>query len=83
MDDVYAAIGYGGLTANKVISRLKEEYRKNVKPDELPEYMEETVEQKRKTAAKCLPENGVIVKGINNCLIRISRCCNPVPVMIL
>jgi len=79
LDDVYAAIGYGGLTANKVISRLKEEYRKSVKPDELPEYMEETVEQKRKTAAKCLPENGVIVKGINNCLVRISRCCNPVP----
>jgi GTP pyrophosphokinase len=79
LDDIYAAIGYGALTANKVISRLKEEYRKSVKLDEITEYVSEAVEQKKKTVSKSLPENGVIVKGIKNCLVRISRCCNPVP----
>ncbi|HPD00606.1 MAG TPA: bifunctional (p)ppGpp synthetase/guanosine-3',5'-bis(diphosphate) 3'-pyrophosphohydrolase [Acetivibrio sp.] len=79
LDDIYAAIGYGALTANKVISRLKEEYRKSVKLDEITEFVSEAVEQKKKTASKSVPENGIIVKGIKNCLVRISRCCNPVP----
>ena len=78
LDDIYAAIGYGALTANKVISRLKEEYRKSVKLDEITKYVSEAVEQKKKTVSKSLPEK-VIVKGIKNCLVRISRCCNPVP----
>lgn len=81
LDDLYAAIGYGTLTANKVISRLKEEYRKTVKVEELAENIADTTkklkeEQKKK---KKLPENGVMVKGIENCLVRIAKCCNPVP----
>ncbi|MFZ5989809.1 MAG: RelA/SpoT family protein [Bacillota bacterium] len=80
LDDLYAAIGYGALTANKVISRLKEEYRKTVKAEELAEQMAETVMQpKNQPARKSVPENGIVVKGIDNCLVRISRCCNPVP----
>ena len=79
LDDIYAAIGYGAMTANRVISRLKEEYRKSIKLDEFTEHMAEAIEQKKKTVTKNLPENGVIVKGIKNCLVRISRCCNPVP----
>lgn len=79
LDDLYAAIGYGALTANKVISRLKEEYKKTIKADELAEQVAETVQQKNQTPRKSVPENGVVVKGIDNCLVRISRCCNPVP----
>jgi len=36
-------------------------------------------DKKVRIRAKKVPENGVIVKGIENCLVRISRCCNPVP----
>lgn len=80
MDDLYASIGYGGITANKVISRLKEEYKKTLKPEELEEQLLEAVaHQKADRRKKSLPENGIIVKGIDNCLVRISRCCNPVP----
>lgn len=79
LDDLYAAIGYGGLTAKKVISRLKEEYRKTIKTEELAEQMVETVNKKARQRRRTIPENGIVVKGIDNCLVRISRCCNPVP----
>ncbi|MDQ2087545.1 bifunctional (p)ppGpp synthetase/guanosine-3',5'-bis(diphosphate) 3'-pyrophosphohydrolase [Herbivorax sp. ANBcel31] len=80
IEDVYAAIGYGALTANKVISRLKEEYRKTIKSEELAKDMVKTVSKpKNQERRKSVPENGVVVKGLDNCLVRISRCCNPVP----
>lgn len=80
LEDLYAAVGYGGLTANKVISRLKDEYRKTVKVEDIAEQMTEaTLQNKLQQRKKTVPENGVVVKGIENCLVRISRCCNPVP----
>ncbi len=80
IEDLYAAIGYGAITANKVISRLKEEYRKNVKTEDITLQATENLSaQKLNNNRKSIPENGVVVKGIENCLVRISRCCNPVP----
>ena len=80
IDDLYAAVGYGALTVNKIISRLRENYRLAVKNAE-PEILEELAQsvanpptKKRRSAG-----NGVIVEGIDNCLVRLSRCCNPVP----
>ncbi len=78
VDDLYAAIGYGAITANKVISRLREEYRKNVKPEEQVETVQDAA-RKQEKKPRHTPEKGVIVKGIENCLVRLSRCCNPVP----
>ena len=82
-EDMFSAVGYGGISASKVVSRLKEEYRKTVKPDELDEVLEQEMlakqEKEKDKKRKSLPENGVIVKGIDNCLVRLSRCCNPVP----
>ncbi|MGE4284469.1 MAG: bifunctional (p)ppGpp synthetase/guanosine-3',5'-bis(diphosphate) 3'-pyrophosphohydrolase, partial [Clostridia bacterium] len=78
LDDLYANIGYGGIAASKVISRLREEHRKTVKPEPIelfPEEVEEYAGNKRKKQSN----NGIIVKGIDNCLVRLSRCCNPVP----
>jgi guanosine-3',5'-bis(diphosphate) 3'-pyrophosphohydrolase len=80
LDDLYAAVGYGAMTANKIISRLKEEYRKTLKAEDLAlQAAEAASAQKNNQKRKKTPENGVVVKGIENCLVRISRCCNPVP----
>jgi guanosine-3',5'-bis(diphosphate) 3'-pyrophosphohydrolase len=86
VDDLYAAIGFGGLATNQVLSRLCEEYRKSVKADESPAPIRQPVEhtnthkpsakqKKRNSCAGC----GVIVKGEENMLVRLSKCCNPVP----
>ncbi|MCX7710441.1 MAG: bifunctional (p)ppGpp synthetase/guanosine-3',5'-bis(diphosphate) 3'-pyrophosphohydrolase [Clostridia bacterium] len=80
LEDMYAGIGYGAITANKIISRLKEEYRKTVKPEDMDVNLLEPVPQQRgDRKKKSVPESGIVVKGIDNCLVRISRCCNPVP----
>ncbi len=72
-DDLYAAVGYGGITVNKVMSRLKEEYRLAHK-DDADALIPQTGVKKRSSSS-----NGIIVEGIDNCLVRLSRCCNPVP----
>lgn len=70
---MYASIGYGGLSAQKVILRLREEYarfRKSKKESE----PEQVVGKSKKTNY-----NGIEVEGIENCLVRLAGCCNPVP----
>ncbi|MBE7036076.1 MAG: bifunctional (p)ppGpp synthetase/guanosine-3',5'-bis(diphosphate) 3'-pyrophosphohydrolase [Ruminococcaceae bacterium] len=73
VDDLFAAVGYGGLAVNKVLSRVKEEYKLNQKSDKSSGTVQ-TAQKKRNVS-----NNGIIVEGIDNCLVRLSRCCNPVP----
>ncbi len=84
VDDVYAAIGYGGITATKTANRLRDELQKAHKQssartplDKLNEAAERRVEQKR--AQKPRAVQGVLVAGLDNCLIKFARCCTPVP----
>lgn len=80
MDDVYAMVGFGGISCPQVINRLVEEYRKNNKAEEalsnLPE-MTKPEEAPKKQAKSS--SNGVIVKGESGMLVRFARCCNPLP----
>jgi guanosine-3',5'-bis(diphosphate) 3'-pyrophosphohydrolase len=82
LEDTFSAVGYGGISSSKIVAKLKEEYRKT-KPEELEEEIEQELlakqEKEKEKKKKTLPENGVVVKGIENCLVRLSRCCNPVP----
>ena len=77
IDDMYASIGFGGISANKILARFLEEYNK--------EHEEEDFEQKIEELAKAKPQkqktskSGVVVKGIDNCLVKLSKCCNPLP----
>ncbi len=75
-DDMYSAIGFGGMPVNKVISRLKEEYRKDsATPDNiLP--VEISTQPKSKKSSN---SSGIVIEGIDSCLIRYAHCCNPVP----
>lgn len=79
VDDLYAAIALGAITAAKVISRYREEYRKSLPPEQQTHMLLEQIDKENKKRSKAVPESGVVVKGIDNCLVRLSRCCNPVP----
>lgn len=74
---MYASVGFGGISANKILARLLEEYNK--------EHEEADFEQKIEELAKSKPtkskpsKSGIIVKGIDNCLVKLSKCCNPLP----
>ena len=77
IEDMYSAVGFGAISPTKIIAKMLEIYKKD-NPDE---FIEETLEQlaKEKTR-KTKPSNvGIVVKGIDNCLVRLSKCCNPVP----
>ena len=78
LDQMYAAVGFGANTATKVIARMLIEYRKDHQENNIEKEIEKlTVEkQNKKTKAS---SNGIIVKGIDNCLVKLSRCCNPLP----
>ena len=101
VEDLYAAIGYGGLSAGKVIPRLRDEYIRSLPEDERhklgyrispsgqvvynPQPSPVLTEEAAKSATRAQKgkpthgDQGIIVKGIDNCLVRLSRCCSPVP----
>jgi len=76
-DDLFANLGYGGLNLTNLINKLKDEYKKlNAKAEPLVTIPTEAP-QKNKSSKN--HGDGIIVKGIENCLIRYSKCCSPVP----
>lgn len=82
IEDMYAAIGYGGVTASRAVNRVKEEYNRIIKPDRKSaiDKIEEAAERRNqhlKSQTKAV--HGVLVEGLDNCLIKFSRCCTPVP----
>ena len=77
-DDMFASIGFGAISPGKIITRLLEEYKKEHEEEVIEEKIQELTDSKNKTVKKA-PKSGVIVKGIDNCLVKFSRCCNPVP----
>jgi len=76
-DDMFASIGFGAISPNKILTRLLEEYKKEHQEDTIEQKIQELVETKNTNKGR--PTSGVIVKGIDNCLVKFSKCCNPVP----
>ena len=75
LDQMYLAVGFGANTATKVVARMLIEYRKDHKEKNIEEEIENL---NSRTAKKPKSSNyGVIVKGIDNCLVKLSKCCNP------
>lgn len=77
IDDMYSSVGFGAISAGKVIARMLEEYRKEHDSDNLEEKLQELSKER---AVRAKPSSvGIVVEGIDNCLVRLSKCCNPVP----
>jgi GTP pyrophosphokinase len=69
-EEFLASIGYGGIVLSKIIPRIKDDYLKTMKPQSIQ--IPENITQRHTIG-------GVIVEGIDNCLVKMARCCNPVP----
>ena len=77
LEEMYAAVGFGANSAVKVIARVLQEYRKEHEDVNIEEKIEELRKSKER---KQKPSNsGIVVKGIDNCLVKLSKCCNPLP----
>lgn len=76
-DDFYAAIGYGGLQLSKIITRIKEDYNKIVKQKKQSKSSETLPTYSIRSSKK--NSSSIMVEGLDNCLIKFSKCCNPLP----
>lgn len=77
LEEMYAAVGFGAMTATKIIARMLIEYRKEHKEETIEEKIEELSTAKKENAKPS--SSGIVVKGIDNCLVKLSKCCNPLP----
>lgn len=77
IEDMYAAVGFGANSAVKVIARMLQEYRKEHQEENVEEKIEELKKQKENKRKPS--SSGVVVEGIDNCLVKLSKCCNPLP----
>ncbi len=77
VEDMYSAVGFGAISATKIIAKILETYKK----DNQDEFLEKTLEElSQERGRRTKPSTvGVVVKGIDNCLVKLSKCCNPVP----
>ena len=93
LEDLYAAIGYGGFTAQKAVSRIQGELQRRQQQRQQEQLLlEAATEEKKEEPAKApdaakqqkqpkavKSEQGIIVEGLDNCLVKFSKCCTPVP----
>ena len=80
VDDIYASIGYGGMTASHAVGRIRDEIIRNrapAKKTELEKMQERADRRQHQKNSKAI--QGVLVEGLDNCLIKFSRCCTPIP----
>ncbi|MEG2045016.1 MAG: RelA/SpoT family protein [Clostridia bacterium] len=75
LDDFYAAIGYGGIFVSKIMPRMRDEYAKRVAAETENKGDPSFINNKEIHTST----NGITVEGIDNCLIKFSQCCTPVP----
>ena len=88
LDDLYAAIGYGGFTAQKAVSRIQCELQRRQQQRQQEQMLAEAVAEPKedpkpadtpKQPKAVKSEQGIIVEGLDNCLVKFSKCCTPVP----
>lgn len=84
LDDMYAAIGYGGVTSLKLIGRLREDIQRILHQHQTERQAEVPVEGQPEVTRPAVPvrehsEQGIVVEGLSNCLVKFSKCCSPVP----
>ena len=84
LDDMYAAIGYGGVTSLKLIGRLREDVQRILHQHQAERQAEVPVEGQPEVIRPAVPvrehsEQGIVVQGLSNCLVKFSKCCSPVP----
>ena len=76
VEDMYAAIGYGGVSSQKIVNRIRDILRTLAKEQAKDQ---DSFLTPQKTPARVKSVKGVIVEGLDNCLIKFARCCSPVP----
>ena len=73
VEDFYAAIGYGGISITKIMPQIRDEVAK-FQTSEQPKAVEIKLTKPKRSGGE-----GIVVEGIDNCLVKLSKCCSPIP----
>ena len=84
LDDMYAAIGYGGFSAQKAVNRIRDELKALNKQQQAERDATVPIPGEPGKTRPAVPmreksEDGIVVQGLSNCLVKFSKCCTPVP----
>jgi GTP pyrophosphokinase len=79
LDEMYAAIGYGGMSTARAVNRFREEVIRSRKQQQQREKTDKLTSGETPPAGQSRPVRGIVVQGVDNCLIKFARCCTPVP----
>ena len=84
MDDLYASIGYGGYSAQKAVNRIQDELRAIKKQHQVEKaatvpLADDPARTRPAVPSRAKGEQGIVVQGLSNCLVKFSKCCTPVP----
>ena len=84
VEDLVATIGYGGIMASQVVPKIRDLYEKEVKKLQKEQVVEDfekhnLSDQEYKKKRKSSKSQGIVVKGLDNILVRFAKCCNPLP----
>lgn len=79
VDDLYAAIGYEGVSLSKIITRIKEGYARQQKEQQAAQAPQKSNEENIEETNARSRRKGIIVEGVDNCLVKFAQCCNPLP----
>jgi len=79
LEDVYAAVGDGTVTASSLANKLREELTREVKKEQAEERLQDMLQETWTKPSWGKPTQGIRVRGVDNLLIKLAHCCNPVP----
>jgi len=80
LEDLYSAIGFGGISSGQAFNKLHDQYNKTQRTENLAsKIVAETAEQKKPAKKKPVPVNGIVVHGDPGMAVRFGNCCNPLP----
>ncbi len=78
-DDLYAAVGVGTVSASSLVNKLRVEFARDEKKTLTDEQLQELLQEARAKPSWGKPTQGIRVRGVDNLLIKLAHCCNPVP----
>ena len=79
LEELYAAIGYGGVALNRVIGKIRDEVMRQRAAEAKEAKLEAKLAAQAARQEKSTADSGVVVEGIGNCMVKFAKCCSPVP----
>ncbi|MDO4372124.1 MAG: bifunctional (p)ppGpp synthetase/guanosine-3',5'-bis(diphosphate) 3'-pyrophosphohydrolase [Clostridia bacterium] len=79
LTELYASLGYGGIAMSRVIAKVRDELQRQRAAEQKEAKLEAKLAAQTARAQRSVADTGVIVEGLDNCLVKFAKCCSPLP----